>query len=99
MPLPALALVTCAFIGGRLWEHRQAQTVAGNHPQQNQQRVAQPPQRVVVVVLSDHLDRSERLLVELKHADADNDEDAISAARRGAEPFGGKSHLPSKREA
>jgi hypothetical protein len=28
--------------------------------------------RVVVVVLSDHLDRSERLLVELKHADAEN---------------------------
>jgi hypothetical protein len=31
--------------------------------------VQQPPQRVVVVVLSDHLDRSERLLVELKHAE------------------------------
>jgi hypothetical protein len=29
-------------------------------------------QRVVVVVLSDHLDRSERLLVQLKHADADD---------------------------
>jgi hypothetical protein len=28
----------------------------------------------VVVVLSDHLDRSERLLVELKHADADSTE-------------------------
>ena len=28
--------------------------------------------RVVVVVLSDYLDRSERLLVELKHADADS---------------------------
>jgi hypothetical protein len=64
-------LVTCAFIGGRVWEHRQTQTVAENHPQ-HQQRIANPPQRVVVVVLSDHLDRSERLLVELKHADADN---------------------------
>jgi hypothetical protein len=66
-------LIACAFIGGRLWEHRQTRTVAGNHSQQNQQRVAQPPQRLVVVVLSDHLDRSERLLVELKHADADSE--------------------------
>jgi hypothetical protein len=66
----ALALVICAFIGGRLWEHRKAQTVAGNHPQQNQPVVAHPPERVVVVVLSDHLDRSERLLMELKHVDA-----------------------------
>jgi hypothetical protein len=66
-------LITCAFIGGRLWEHRQTRTVTGNHSQQNRQSVAQPPQRLVVVVLSDHLDRSERLLVELKHADADTE--------------------------
>ena len=66
----ALVLVISAFVGGRLWEHRKAQTVAGNHAQQNPPGVAHPPQRVVVVVLSDHLDRSERLLVQLKHADA-----------------------------
>lgn len=65
-----IALVVCAFLGGRLWEHRHAQTVAQNHAQQPEQSVAQPPQRVLVVVLSDHLDRSERLLVELNHADA-----------------------------
>ena len=53
---------------------RRRKTVAGNHPQQKQPSVAHPPQRVVVVVLSDHLDRSERLLVELKHADAGNAE-------------------------
>jgi hypothetical protein len=64
------ALATCTFIGGRLWERKHAQTVAGNHSQQKQPSVAQSPQRVVVVVLSDHLDRSERLLMELKHADA-----------------------------
>jgi hypothetical protein len=68
--LAGLALVTCAFVGGRLWEHRKAQTVAGNHSQPSQPGIAHPPQRVVVVVLSDHLDRSERLLVELKHVDA-----------------------------
>jgi hypothetical protein len=64
-----IAVVVCAFLGGRLWEHRHAQTVAQTHAQQHEQTVAAPAQRVVVVVLSDHLDRSERLLVELKHAD------------------------------
>jgi hypothetical protein len=69
-----IALATCTFIGGRLWERREAKTVAGNHVPQKQQSVAHPPQRVVVVVLSDHLDRSERLLMQLKHADAGNAE-------------------------
>ena len=69
-----IALATCTFIGGRLWERREAKTLAGNHTQHKQQSVAHPPQRVVVVVLSDHLDRSERLLMELKHADADSAE-------------------------
>jgi len=64
-----IALVVCAFLGGRLWEHRHAQTIAQNHVQQHEPTVQQPPQRIVVVVLSDHLDRSERLLVELKHAE------------------------------
>jgi hypothetical protein len=60
-------LVAAAFYAGRLWEHqhrRPHQTIA------NSTAPAAPPQRVVVVVLSDHLDRSERLLVELKHANA-----------------------------
>ena len=58
-----LALVTAAFIGGRYWEHRTANNpdVAGN---------AQPQKRVVLVVLTDHLDRTERLLVQLNHADS-----------------------------
>jgi len=87
----AAALVACAFIGGRLWEHRQAQTVAQNHPRQDQRTVAPPPQRVVVVVLSDHLDRSERLLVELKHAEADGDK-MVSPLRDEA-----RSLLPANR--
>jgi hypothetical protein len=74
-------LVGCAFIGGRLWERKQAQIRVTSSAQidaktssQKQQQVAHVPQpaRVVVVVLSDHLDRSERLLVELKHADAES---------------------------
>ena len=57
-----LALLTAAFIGGRIWEHRSTKQpeVAGN---------AEPQRRVVLVVLTDHLDRTERLLVQLNHAD------------------------------
>jgi hypothetical protein len=67
-------LLACTFAGGRLWERKQAQSRAKISSQKNPQQVAHVPQpgRVVVVVLSDHLDRSERLLVELKHADAES---------------------------
>lgn len=67
------ALLACAFLSGRMWERWQAKIVAENRPPQAQSN-PRAPRRVVVVVLSDHLDRSERLLVELKHADADNTE-------------------------
>ena len=71
-------LVACAFYAGRLWEHKQqgiATASTASIPPKVQSPVApQPPQRIVVVVLSDHLDRSERFLVELKHADVDSEE-------------------------
>ncbi len=76
-----LAVSACAgllvfgFVAGRLWERKQgqpAQTIASNPTQHKQP--AHPHERVVVVVLSDHLDRTERLLMELKHADAGNAE-------------------------
>jgi hypothetical protein len=69
-------LVGCAFIGGRLWERKQAQINAKTSSQHKQRQVAHVPQPVLVVVLSDHLDRSEQLLVELKHADAESIETA-----------------------
>jgi hypothetical protein len=62
-------LLAVAFLAGRQWERKQTPLVA----------VAADPQarqRVVVVVLGDHLDRSERLLVELNHAGS-NDVSAI----------------------
>ena len=67
-------LGACTFIGGRIWERKQAQSTAAIKPEQKQQQGVQAPphEHVVVVVLGDHLDRSERLLVELKHADAGN---------------------------
>jgi hypothetical protein len=59
-------LVVAAFFAGRVWEHRyQPRTTAAvTHAP------AQP--KIVVVVLSDQLERSERLLVQLKHASADD---------------------------
>jgi hypothetical protein len=64
-------LVAGAFYGGRVYEHREhqkrAEARAKMHP-------PAPQPKVVVVVLGDHLDRSERLLVELKHADAESPE-------------------------
>jgi hypothetical protein len=63
-------LVVAAFFAGRRWEHRQQpQTVVATHP-----APAPPEKRVLVVVLGDHLERSERLLVQLKHANADDTE-------------------------
>jgi hypothetical protein len=57
------ALLAIAFVGGRYWErHTNTTTAVVN---------ANPPatQRVLLVVLTDHLDRTERLLVGLNHAD------------------------------
>jgi hypothetical protein len=58
-------LVAVSFIAGRRWERKQAPAVA----------VAVDPQarqRVVIVFLGDHLDRAERLLVQLNHADGND---------------------------
>jgi hypothetical protein len=67
-------LVAGGFFAGSLWESKHPQQAAARNPSpaagSNTGAQAQP--RVVVVVLSDHLDRSERFLVELKHADLDN---------------------------
>jgi len=67
-------LVAGAFYAGRLWEQgakKQPAVAANRTPQAAQKQGRQP---IVVVVLGDHLDRSERLLVELKHADPDSAE-------------------------
>jgi hypothetical protein len=59
--LAALVLIGTAFWAGRLFEqrHREA-NLALQAPSQ--------PGRVVLIVVREHLDRSERLLVELDHA-------------------------------
>jgi hypothetical protein len=67
-------LAAGAFYGGRIWEQRHPGPVAGSvvaHTAPSPVMAQQP--KVVVVVLGDHLDRSERLLVELKHTDRNTD--------------------------
>ena len=58
-------LIVGAFLAGRQWQRTQTQAPLVARTLDPQAR-----QRVVVVVLGDHLDRSERLLVELNHAEA-----------------------------
>ena len=60
-------LVCCAFYAGRIWEQQKQPPIAKVEPKPPQTR-----QPIVVVVLDDHLDRSERFLVQLKHADMDS---------------------------
>jgi hypothetical protein len=54
-------LLIAVFFGGRYWERISTKT---------SNVVSTPPstQRVILVVLTDHLDRTERLLVQLEHA-------------------------------
>jgi hypothetical protein len=66
-------LATAAFYVGTVWEHQQHLKREAAREAERKPGAPEKP-RVVVVVLGDHLDRSERLLVELKHADADNQE-------------------------
>jgi hypothetical protein len=59
-------LLAGAFLAGSMWQKRQQQPAVAANQQPAQPQIKQP---IVVVVLNDHLDRSERFLVELKHAD------------------------------
>jgi hypothetical protein len=61
-------LIAGAFFAGRISMQKQTEAVVVRP------KPPAPAQHVVVVVLSDHLDRSERFLVQLKHADVDNTE-------------------------
>jgi anti-sigma-K factor RskA len=62
------ALIVAAFFAGRVWEHRyQPHTMASAAP-------APAQKKIVVVLLSDQLERSERLLLQLKHVSADDTE-------------------------
>jgi hypothetical protein len=62
-----LLLLAGAFLAGRMWEHAHTRrVVVAANPQQAKERV-------VLFVLDNHLDRSERLLVQLNHAGAEGE--------------------------
>ena len=61
-----LLFLAGAFWAGRFWEHAHSQPTAANSEQQTKQRV-------VLLVLDNHFDRSERLLVQLNHAGGGGD--------------------------
>lgn len=56
-----LLLLVGTFFAGKLWERTHTQPMQARAPQQVKERV-------VLFVLNSHLDRSERLLVQLNHA-------------------------------
>jgi hypothetical protein len=61
-----LLFLAGAFWAGRFWEHAHTKPLVANNPQQTKERV-------VLFVLDNHLDRSERLLVQLNHADVEGE--------------------------
>jgi len=56
-----LLMLAVAFVAGRMWEHAHTKPAVAANPQQAKERV-------VLFVLDNHLDRSERLLVQLNHS-------------------------------
>jgi len=63
----SLVFLAAAFLAGRIWEREHVRQVVAQNPQQIKERV-------VLFVLDNHLDRSERLLVQLNHASVDGDQ-------------------------
>jgi hypothetical protein len=61
-----LLFLAGAFLAGRIWEHAHTRPSVASAPQQVKERV-------VLLVLDNHLDRSERLLVQLNHAGAEQE--------------------------
>jgi hypothetical protein len=61
-----LLLLAGAFLAGRMWEHAHTTSTVAANPQQAKERV-------VLFVLDNHLDRSERLLVQLNHSGAEGE--------------------------
>ena len=61
-----LLFLAGAFLAGRVWEHTHTKPLLASTPQQTKERV-------VLFVLNNHLDRSQRLLVQLNHAGAEGE--------------------------
>ncbi len=77
------ALLLAAFFAGRLWQAKHAPApLAANRTAVSPQTSEQTRERIIVLVLADHLDRSERLLVELSHPEQAAEDPALQATAR-----------------
>jgi hypothetical protein len=70
----AIALAA-AFFGGSVWQKSRVLPAQAVNP-------AHARERVVLLILNDHLDRSERLLVQLNHAGAEPDDSLQAEAQQ-----------------
>ena len=73
------ALLMCAFVSGSLWQRGGARAVAKN---QNSQQIRE---RILLVAVGDHLERSQMVLAELENAPDGKGAIDISGERRMAE--------------
>lgn len=80
VPLIAAAAVAIAFIGGIVWHSRQS------HPASTPVANVKPnPEKLLVVVVGDHLENSERMLTELTNADPSQELNVTTESRRAEE--------------
>jgi hypothetical protein len=78
-------LIVAAFLTGRFWPRSDVQNTQAKPPVAN-------PERVVLVAVGDHLERSQMLLVEIMNADAKSPED-LSGAQQQARDLLDANHL------
>jgi predicted anti-sigma-YlaC factor YlaD len=92
--LAAAAMLAVAFLGGLLWNRSNTgpvHTAATNQPTSNPNiepttaSTQQQRDRILLVVVGDHLDDSERMLVELTNLTATNDIDVSTEQQRAEE--------------
>lgn len=87
------AAIVLAFVGGIFWHSRNAAPIgAPGAPAAHSQLAStttpgteEPRNKVLMVVVSDHLDSSERMLLEVANADAKRPLDVADESRRAAE--------------
>ncbi|HYM59800.1 MAG TPA: hypothetical protein VEZ11_02785 [Thermoanaerobaculia bacterium] len=83
----AAAVVTGVFVAGTWWRAEHVKTIAPAAIATARPAAEQPaaPDRLLSLVVGDHLDNSERLLAEIAHADPSRDFDAVSEQRKAEE--------------
>ena len=83
----AAAILAVAFFAGALWKARNVAPAIQPGPRPAQQAAApvSQPDKILLVVVSDHLDSSERMLTEVANADAKNGVDLGDEPKRAEE--------------